>query len=118
MNLKTIAFYKGLREHLTPDGIVVINLNIHPRTNGDMATIRAAYPQVYTFRASTPNMIVVCTSEKNRVTAAALHEKARELDHRFKATFSFQSLLRPRGNSLRLSSDPIKICVRLFGREK
>ena len=29
LNLKTIAFYKGLREHLTPEGIVIINLNIH-----------------------------------------------------------------------------------------
>src|SRR5208282_5277269 len=97
LNLKTIAFYKGLREHLTPNGIVVINLNIHPRTNGDLATIRTAYPQAYSFRASTPNMIVVCTWDKTRVTAAAMHEKARELDHRFKATFSFQSLLTTMG---------------------
>ncbi|MGO9108354.1 MAG: fused MFS/spermidine synthase [Thermoguttaceae bacterium] len=93
LNLKTIAFYTGLREHLTPDGVVVINLNIHQRTNDDLAAIRRAYPQAYTFRASTPNMIVVCTWDKTRFAAAALREKAKELDRRFKATFTFQSVL-------------------------
>ena len=55
LQLKTIEFYKGLREQLTPDGIVVINLNIHSGTSEDIATIRAAYPQIYAFKATTPN---------------------------------------------------------------
>ena len=93
LRLKTIEFYKGLREQLTPDGIVVINLNVHPGTNDDLAAIRSAYPQAYTFKATTPNVIVVCTWDKTRVTAAALHEKAKELDRRFKATFTFLSVL-------------------------
>ena len=97
MRLKTVEFYKGLREHLTPEGIVVINLNIHPRTNDDLADIRSVYPQTYTFKAATPNMIVACTWDKARVTAAALHEKAKELDRRFKATFTFQSVLTTMG---------------------
>ena len=97
LRLKTIEFYKGLREQLTPEGIVVINLNIHQGTNDDLATIRGAYPQAYAFRASTPNLIVVCTWDKTRVTAAALHEKAEELDRRFKATFTFQSVLETHG---------------------
>ena len=93
LRLKTIAFYKGLHAQLTPEGIVVINLNAHPRTNDDMAAIRSAYPQSYAFKAPTPNIIVVCTLDKTRVTAAALHERAKELDRRFKATFTFQSVL-------------------------
>jgi spermidine synthase len=93
LNLKTIEFYKGLHEHLTPQGIVVINLNIHPGVNADLATIRSVYPQVYTFKATTPNRIVVGTWDKTHLTAAALHEKAQELDRRFNATFTFQSLL-------------------------
>ncbi len=97
LRLKTIAFYKGLREQLTPDGIVVINLNIHEHTNNDLAAIRSAYSQTYSFKASTPNIIVVCTDEKTRATSAALHAKALELDRRFKATFSFQSVLRTMG---------------------
>ena len=40
LRLKTVDFYKGLREQLAPDGIVVINLNIHQGTNDDLATIR------------------------------------------------------------------------------
>ncbi|MEI8371982.1 MAG: fused MFS/spermidine synthase [Planctomycetota bacterium] len=97
LQLKTVKFYKGLREQLTPDGIVVINLNIHPGINDDLATIRSAYPQVYSFRATSPNMIVVCTWDKTRVAAATLHEKAKELDRRFKATFTFQGVGKARG---------------------
>ena len=93
LRLKTVDFYKGLREQLAPDGIVVVNLNIHPGINDDLAAIRSAYPQAYTFRAATLNMIVVCTWDKTRVGSAALHEKAKELDRRFKATFTFQSVL-------------------------
>jgi spermidine synthase len=97
LNLKTIEFYKSLRDHLTPSGIVVINLNIHPRTSDDLATVRSAYPQVYTFRSPTPNTIVVCTFDKTRMAAAVLREKAKELDRRFKATFTFQSVLATMG---------------------
>ena len=97
LRLKTVDFYKGLREHLADDGIVVINLNVHPRTNDDLVVIRGAYPQVYTFRASTPNLIAVGTWDKTRLTAATLHDRAAELDRRFKATFTFQSVLRTMG---------------------
>ncbi len=93
LRLKTLEFYKGLREQLTPEGIVVINLNAHLGTNDDQATIRSVYPQTYTFRASTPNIIVVCTWGKTRLAASVLHEKAKQLDRRFKATFTFQSVL-------------------------
>ena len=93
LRLKTIEFYKGLRKQLAPEGVVVINLNAHPGTYDDVATIRSVCPQVYAFRAATPNLIFVCTWEKVRVTAAALREKATELDRRFKATFTFQSVL-------------------------
>jgi spermidine synthase len=93
LNFKTIEFYKGLREHLTPEGVVVINLNIHREVNEDLATIRGVYPQIYAFKASTPNKIVVGTWEKAHLSSSALHEKAQELDRRFNATFTFQSLL-------------------------
>jgi spermidine synthase len=89
LRLKTVDFYKGLCEHLTPEGIVAINLNFHPGTNYDMGVIRRAYPQVYAFRAATPNIICVGTREKTRQGAAEVREAAKVLDHRFKATFSF-----------------------------
>jgi spermidine synthase len=93
LRLKTVDFYKNLREQLTPDGIVVVNLNVHAGTNNDLAAIRSAYPQVYKFKAPTPNIIVVCTWDKTRAASAALHDKAKELDRRFKATFAFQNVL-------------------------
>jgi spermidine synthase len=93
LRLKTIEFYKGLHKQLTPDGVVVINLNVHPGLGEDLATVRGAYSQVYTFKAPTPNMIAICTRDKTRATAAALRERAKELDRRFKATFTFQSVL-------------------------
>jgi spermidine synthase len=93
LRLKTTEFYKGLREQLTPEGIVVINLNVYQGTNDDLATIRGAYPQIYTFRATTPNLIVVGTWDKSRTNAADLRGKARALDQRFKATFTFVSVL-------------------------
>jgi spermidine synthase len=93
LRLKTIEFYKSLREQLTPDGIVVINLNIHEGTKEDIATIRAAYPQIYLFKATTPNEIVVGTWEKQHTTTATLRDRARALDQRFKATFTFTSVL-------------------------
>ena len=35
--------------------------------------------------------------DKTRVTAAVLHERAKELDRRFKATFTFQSVVAAMG---------------------
>ncbi len=93
LNLKTIAFYKGLREHLATGGIAVVNLNIHQHTSDDLTTIRSACPQAYVFRAATLNMIVVCSWDKTRIAPAALRERAGELDRRFKATFTFQGVL-------------------------
>ncbi len=93
LRLKTTEFYKGLREQLTPDGIVVINLNVYEGTKDDLATIRGAYPQIYTFRATTPNLVVVGTWEKSKTDAADFRTRARALDQRFKATFSFVGML-------------------------
>lgn len=93
LRLKTAAFYKGLRQHLATGGVVVVNLNVHQGTDVDLATIRGAYPQTYAFRARTANLIVVGTWEKSRTSLADLRTKARALDQRFKATFSFMSVL-------------------------
>jgi spermidine synthase len=93
LRLKTTEFYKGLRDQLTPDGIVVINLNVFEGTKDDVATVRAAYPQMYTFRATSPNLIVVGTWEKSKTSPADLRARAKALDQRFKATFSFQSVV-------------------------
>lgn len=93
LNLKTLQFYKKIQERLTPGGVVVYNLNPHARTKEDIATIKRAFPQVYVFRLSdSPGFVAVATMAPRRETAAALVRGGKELDKRFKATFSFQGL--------------------------
>jgi spermidine synthase len=91
--LKTVQFYKGLGEKLTPGGVVAINLNVNQSLGDDLDTIRAAFPQCYVFRALNTNVVVLATTEKLRQPPAVLRDRARELDTRFHATFSFQELL-------------------------
>jgi spermidine synthase len=97
LRLKTIEFYKGLREKLVPGGIVVINFNVHPGVNADIETVRGTMAQLYVFNALGVNNIVVCVPAGPRQTAAVLRDRARELDRRFKATFSFQEILNGMG---------------------
>ena len=96
--LKTVDFYKGLHEKLTPEGIVVVNLNTHARTTEDLNTLRSAFAQTYVFRTTSPNLVVVCSSARSRMTMAELRDRAREADRRFKATFLFQDLLNTLSN--------------------
>jgi spermidine synthase len=97
LRLKTAEFYKGLREHLSAAGIIVVNLNSHQGINDDLATIRGVSSQAYTFKAPTPNLIAVCTWDKTRIPSAILRDRAKDLDRRFKATFAFQSVLATMG---------------------
>jgi spermidine synthase len=91
--LKTLEFYKRLHEKLTPEGIVVVNLNAHARIDDDVDTLRGAFAQVYLFRTKSPNLVAVCSPAKSRRTMAELRDRAKELDRRFKATFLFYDLL-------------------------
>ena len=93
LRLKTIQFYKGLQDKIATDGLIVINLNVHHAVGDDLETIRSALPQVYVFRAQNANLIAICSLDKSRVGAAALRDRAKELDRRFKASFSFAELL-------------------------
>lgn len=92
LELKTVEFYKGLEKQLAPSGVVVINFNAHPGLAADLATMNKVFAQVYAFRCSAPNLIVVGSWDKTRMLPAAMREKAKELDRRFKTTFSFQGV--------------------------
>ena len=70
LTLKTVEFYKGLRRKLTPDGLVVVNLNVHPRVGNDLAVLRTAFAQTYVFKAQTPNLVVLCQPEGTRLSPA------------------------------------------------
>lgn len=95
LNLKTVAFYKGVQSKLTPDGLVVFNLNPSKTMRVDIATIRKAFPVTYTFRVEqSQNLVVVASMGKRRMRTAELVPVAKQLDERFEANFSFQQMLR------------------------
>jgi len=94
LRLKTEQFYGGLKGKLSPGGVVVVNLNQHPRVAGDLETLRAAFRQTHVFRVSTTNVVVVASPSEQREPLSALRSRARELDRRFRANFSFAAMLR------------------------
>jgi spermidine synthase len=92
--MKTVQFYKGLQEKLRPQGLVVFNLNRQPTTEADIRNIRTAFGQAYVFRMQTDNLIVAATLSQERLSPADVRARAKPIDARFKATFSFQELSR------------------------
>jgi len=98
LRLKTERFYGGLKDKLSPGGVVVVNLNQHPRVARDLETLRAAFAQTYVFRVSTTNVVVVASPSEQREPISALRTRARELDRRFRANFSFAAMLRLLGH--------------------
>ena len=94
LRMKTLKFYKTIQSRLTPEGVVVFNLNRHEATEADIATIRSAFARAYVFRAPGNNLVVVGTLKNVRETPAALLARARDADSRFKANFSFPELVK------------------------
>ena len=92
--MKTVKFYKGLQEKLAPEGLVVFNLNRQPSTEADIRNTRSAFPQGYVFRMQTDNLVVAATLSRERLLPAEVRARAKPVDARFKATFSFQELSR------------------------
>jgi spermidine synthase len=93
LRMKTIRFYRGVRQRLHPDGVIAFNLNPHKGIDEDLGAIREVFPQVYVFRVSGTNVVAVATQAAKRATTAELKAAPREIDRRFQAGFSFQQLL-------------------------
>ena len=95
VRLKTARFLKGLRQKLSPDGLVVFNLNIHRNMRKDIETIRAAFPTIYAFDVpQNKNRVVVGSLATQREKSFILKQRGRELDRRLQANFSFEKLVR------------------------
>jgi spermidine synthase len=93
LRLKTGDFYKLIQEKLKPGGMVVFNLNPHSGTRDDIAEITRAFSQTYVFGlGDSPGLVAVGTLAKQRLTLAALLKNGKQLDGRFKATFSFEKM--------------------------
>ena len=56
--------------------------------------IRRVFAENYVFHTSEKNIIVVASTASARLALPAFCARAKELDERFKATFSFQDVLK------------------------
>lgn len=92
--LKTTAFYRSMQERLAPGGIVVFNLNRHLRTDDDIAAIRESFAAITVFHCRPANnIIVVARTTDEPMSPDAIQSRARELDDRFRAEFSFRRIV-------------------------
>lgn len=95
LELKTTRFYQQVQQKLTPDGVVVFNLNPHPRIRDDVEMLARAFPQIYLFRLPrSAGLVVVATRDQQRLPHETILRRAARLDRRFDTTFSFEQMAR------------------------
>lgn len=94
LRMKTQEFYRLLQSQLRPEGVAVFNLNLHMTTDADLAALHNAFERVYVFRTATANYVAIGTLHAAREPVATLCSRASDADNRFKASFSFQELLK------------------------
>jgi len=94
LNLRAIRFYQDVQEKVKPGGLVVFNLNPHRGIRDDLNTIREAFPQSYQFSLpGSRGMVVVASVSADKEPKTVLVETAREVDRRFRASFSLEKML-------------------------
>lgn len=94
LRMKTAAFLKkDVITHLKPGGVVVFNINGHPKMNEDLEIIRSAFPQTYRFGVpGTYNLIVVGATSAARLNRQQLERAGASVDQKLAADFSFKAL--------------------------
>ena len=91
---RTLRFFANVAKRLNPGGVVVFNLNPHPKVEDDLALIRRGFGQVYVFRLpESQGFVAVASPAQERGAMAALAERAERLDRRFGGEFSFRQIL-------------------------
>jgi spermidine synthase len=95
LRLKTIDFYKDIQKKLTPDGLVVFNVNPHETVQDDIKNITAAFPQTYVFELPRHGgYVVVGSMSRQRLERNAILAEAAVLDRRFKGSYSYPEMAR------------------------
>ncbi len=95
LRLKTIEFYKEVQKKLTPDGVVVFNLNPHSRIDEDVRNIKDAFRHTYVYRLPRfEGLVVVGSTAEERMSPGTMLAKATDQDRRFKASYSFREMVR------------------------
>lgn len=95
LRLKTIDFYKAVQEKLEPNGLVVYNINPHPKVQDDIKTIAEAFPQTYVFEMPRQlGYVVVGAMSPQRLERRAILTNADALQRRFRVSYSFPEMAR------------------------
>lgn len=95
LKLKTLEFYKGLQDKLAEGGLVAFNLNAHNQRPEDIRNIKTAFAQAYVFSpAKTSNVVALASTVTDREKPETLRLRAKELDKRFRANFSFVNVMK------------------------
>ena len=98
VRLRTQQFYQDIQTKLRPGGVVMFNINSHPKIAQDLQGIRESFPQIYVFPLPRSHgLIVAGSTAPKRERIATLRRRATKLDDRFKTSFSFRGMIRPIG---------------------
>jgi spermidine synthase len=94
LRMKTAAFLKtDVISRLKPGGVVVFNINGHPKMDEDLEIIRGVFPQTYRFGVpGTNNLIVIGSTFSARLGREQLERAGAAVDGKFHADFSFKSV--------------------------
>ncbi|MBN1607402.1 MAG: fused MFS/spermidine synthase [Polyangiaceae bacterium] len=95
LELRTLEFLSKVRQRLRPRGLVVSNIHERPSTPNDIETLGTGFGTVYVFPVpGTGNIVVVSSLSPERVQAAELERRGRELDQGCACGLSFQGVAR------------------------
>jgi spermidine synthase len=93
LRLRTQEFYREIQKLLTENGSVIFNINPHDQMQQDIAVISESFPQTYVFSLpGSEGVVVVGSLQPERLTAAQLKTAGKQIDDRFKASFSFATI--------------------------
>lgn len=90
---KQKEFFDNLKKNLSPKGVVAFNINYHKEYMKDIQTMKENFPNIYIFhKEKAGNIIVICSTEKQRYSKEFMQKRGEWLDREFKPNFSFLNL--------------------------
>lgn len=93
LRLKTLSFYKQLKQRLNPNAVVAFNINPHPKVQEDIQTIREAFSQVWVVPVpNRGNTIVFASTQIEAIDSNDLSLTAKKLDAERPTTISYDGL--------------------------
>lgn len=78
LRLKTVQFLQEVRERLTRQGVLMINLNEHPKVAQDIRSIQAAFESTLVWRVPNTGNLIVAGFNGAPSSVKALYQRATE----------------------------------------